>query len=188
VNLRLAAAAGLFSALALLAACDERVVRAPPGRIEFTLTRLDGAPVSSAEWRNRTVVLNVWASWCAPCRAEMASLEALSRALDPARAIVVGITVDEDLNLAREYLLREGITFANLANGTTRVVRDRLQVTSLPATLVLGPDGSLRARIVGPRDWTDPGLLADLELAQLRAGAPRRDEPSARARPQLPAT
>lgn len=133
-------------------------------RVELALSALDGTRVASADWRGRTVVLNVWASWCAPCRAEMASLEALSRAVDPAQVLVVGISVDDDRHLAREYLLREGFGFLNLFDDPQRPVQHDLRVVALPTTLVLDADGAVRARVAGARNWTEPALLEQLGI------------------------
>ncbi len=154
----------------VLSGCDERSAAGPaaPGRIvALELPTLDGALVGSDTWRGRTVVLNVWASWCGPCRAEMASLEALSRNADPDRMLVVGISVDDDRNLAREYLLRERISFTILSDATQQVARRALGVRALPTTLVIAPDGAVRARVAGARNWTDPALLRSLALPPL---------------------
>lgn len=164
-----ALSAWLVLAGAALSACDApRAVGPAIGEaVSVELASLEGDPVTSAAWRGKTVVLNVWASWCGPCRAEMASLEALSRAADPERLIVVGISVDDDRNLAREYVLRERIGFANLLDVTREVSRQQLGVQALPTTLVLGPDGRLRARVAGAKDWVAPGLLENLGLRGL---------------------
>jgi len=145
-----------------------RQAAAPP---QATLEGLHGGHAALTDWRGKIVVLNVWASWCEPCRSEMASLEQLHRALDPKQAIVVGLSVDEDRNLAREYLLRSGISFANFSDGDTHVSRNALGVNGLPQTLILNRDGSVRERIVGPRDWSDARLATRLGLPLQRAAA-----------------
>lgn len=159
----------LFAALAALslAACD---APAPPAALpqDLRLAGLDGAASTLERWRGKWLVINVWASWCEPCRREMDGLQHLSERVDPARAAVIGLTVDDDLQLAREYLRRAGVRFENFADGPPPVARPVLGVNALPETIVLAPDGRVRARIVGARDWTDAALID-------RLGLPLRD-------------
>jgi peroxiredoxin len=168
----------LVVATALLGCDAPRTPGASPGAtVAFELPALDGAAIDSATWRGKTVVLNVWASWCGPCRQEMASLEALSRGVDPAQVLVVGISVDEDRHLMHEYLMHERISFPILSDRTQAVVKSVLGVHSLPSTLVIGPDGAVRARVAGAKNWIDPALLEALALPPLlserRAQLPR---------------
>ncbi len=117
-----------------------------------------------------TVLVNYWATWCAPCRREMASLERLSRRLE-GRARVVGVCVDEDLNLAREWLRKERITFANLADPGMRASRAALALNGLPETLLVAADRRILARTKGAREWdSDASVAAILDaLASGRA-------------------
>ena len=109
------------------------------------------------------VVLNVWATWCEPCRREMASLEAAHRGLAARGIRVVGVSIDSDVLLAREYARRMGLTFTNLSDPDQRLVRDRLGVHRLPTTLGIGADGASRWREEAARDWADPARLAWIE-------------------------
>ena len=170
----------LLAAAALCAVAGCRAQRAVDAAtpLAATLRDFDGGDVTLEHWRGRTLVLNVWASWCAPCRAEMASLQALSERIDPARGAVIGVTVDDDLNLVREYLRRGDIRFRNLLAGSAQAARDQLGVRALPETLIVSPEGSLRKRIQGARDWNDASLLAQLAIPlRVAAAVPseRRD-------------
>lgn len=162
----------------LLVACDAPTPT-PLLRAETALQGLDGSRATLADWRGKTLVLNVWASWCEPCRAEMASLDALNRALDPQRGVVIGLTVDADRNLAREYLLRQRVGFANFSDAESALARQTFGVASLPQTLIIDADGRLRERVVGARDWSDAALAAALRLptrtAAVQTGNPGND-------------
>lgn len=164
------AAAGVCA----LGGCDAKRTGERSGPLTATLRDLDGDTAALAQWHGRVLVLNVWASWCAPCRSEKASLQVLSERIEPSRAAVIGLSVDEDLNLVREYLRRTGVRYRNFVAGSTRVAQDVLGVRALPETLILAPDGTLRARIHGARDWTDAALLAQLGIT-LRAADSRRE-------------
>ena len=75
---------------------------------------------------------------------------------------VVGISVDEDLNLAREFVRKEGVTFVNLADPGMRALRGPLSATALPETLLVMPDGRIALRMRGARAWDDEALIAEL--------------------------
>lgn len=105
------------------------------------------------------ILVNFWATWCAPCRGEMASLERLTRRL-ASRVRVIGITVDEDLNLAAEWLRRERIGFDNFADPGMRVVRAKLAIDALPETFIVAPDARIAARIKGARQWDTDDSVA----------------------------
>jgi cytochrome c biogenesis protein CcmG, thiol:disulfide interchange protein DsbE len=155
----LARLAALLAGL-LLAGCGERAVPGAAVGERFPELRLaalgdarkQGGPLPALAPAGRDVVLNVWATWCEPCRKEMASLEALARARGRDLE-VVGLSVDEDANLAREFLLKQGVSFANFNDPGGRVALDVLGVSALPQTFVIARDGTLVARITGPRDW-----------------------------------
>lgn len=118
------------------------------------------------------VVLNVWATWCEPCRREMASLQRLAGA--GAGLEVVGVSVDDDANLAREFLLAQGVRFANYSDPGGRAAREVLGVQALPQTFVVRRDGTLVARVAGPRDWAGDEARAMLRGALARSeGDPR---------------
>lgn len=118
------------------------------------LTGLAGeATVSTDALRGTSLVINFWATWCSPCRREMPSLERLSRRLAAHGVRVVGVTVDNDLNLAREFVHARGLTFPMYADGEGKPLQSALQVRALPETVLVSPDGTVIARIAGARDW-----------------------------------
>lgn len=139
----------------------EAPARAP---LALPIVSLDGTPGSLAQWQGRQVVLNVWASWCAPCRAEMASLQVLSDQLDPAHALVVGLAVDDDPHLIREYLRRAPVRFPIVLQAQPQSAARELEVRALPETLLVDAAGRVISRELGARDWTDATLQARWRL------------------------
>lgn len=127
----------------------------------LALARLEGGVIGLDALRDRPVLVNLWATWCPPCRREMGSLERMSRRVGDAIR-VVGISVDEDLNLAREFVRKEGVTFVNLTDPGMRALRGPLSVTTLPETVLVKPDGQIVLRIRGARAWDDEALIAEL--------------------------
>jgi len=161
------------SVAAALAGCQEQGSLSSHSAADLSavqLSGLDGRPVALRHWRGRLLVLNVWASWCAPCRAEMASLQALSERLDPAQAAVIGLSVDDDPNLVHEYLRRARLRFPIFLQSDAGSAQRELGVRALPETLVLAKDGRLVGRETGPRDWNESALLARWQVPLLALG------------------
>lgn len=164
--------AALAGALLLgaLAACDDH-----PGESKASVGKPfpdmslaapgDTRPVSFATYRGRNVILNVWATWCEPCRKEMPSLERVAANTAPDKLAVVGVAIDTDYNLVREFLLRYGIHFQNLSDPGGRITGEALDVKFLPETFLISRNGSIAARFLGPRDWSSPETRIDIEKA-----------------------
>lgn len=123
------------------------------------------APTSSGALRGKILIINFWATWCAPCRSEMQSLEQLSRRLVADDVRVIGVTVDLDLNLAREFVRSQMLTFPNYADGELRAFQSSLGVKVLPETVLVTAEGAIAARIAGARDWNGPEGSRLLEQA-----------------------
>jgi thiol-disulfide isomerase/thioredoxin len=81
------------------------------------LRTLDGAPANLAKYRGKFLILNIWAVWCGPCRAELPSLERLSQALDPELFAVAGVSIDRERAFTREFVAELGIGFPNYWDG-----------------------------------------------------------------------
>lgn len=105
---------------------------------------LEGAPFSLAAWRGTPIILNFWASWCAPCRDELPALQALHEA----GFRVVGVNVGEPPQVAAAFAAAYGVTFPNLADTDYYWLRV-FQVRALPNTLFIAADGTIRERVSG---------------------------------------
>ena len=116
------------------------------------------------------MVVNVWATWCEPCRREMASLERLHAQVAASGVRVVGISVDSDRHLAAEFVRAQRLTFPNGIDTAGARVAGELGVTKFPTTLVIDAAGVVRWKEEAARDWSDAATVARV-LAQ--AGAAR---------------
>ena len=139
----------------------------------FTLSDLDGKPVSLSDFQGKVVILNLWATSCAPCRQEIPDLAELTQVLKK-RTDVVMVTITNDENPAdvRDFLkslLREDAPFLTLMDPQNTVIRDKFGTTMVPETWVIDKRGIIRARFDGQRDWTS-GLVTQM-VDQVREGS-----------------
>ena len=157
----------LLGVIGAIGACSESPAPGAASGTAFPvlpLASLAGGTVLSLEaLPGRALVINFWATWCEPCRKEMPSLERLHLQADPEKLAVLGVSVDTDLHLAREFLLQYKLTFANYTDGDQKLARGALNVQAFPVTFLVAPDGTIKARITGVRDWGSTDTLRMLE-------------------------
>jgi peroxiredoxin len=140
------------------------VALADSARPSFSLPSLDGPARELAQLRGQVVLLHFFATWCEPCRAEMASLRALQSRLEGAAFAIVPISVAEADGAVRRFFAGESLPFAILLDRDRAVAR-AWNVQTLPSTVVL--DRTLKPRFIaeGDVDWERPDvtkILADL--------------------------
>ncbi len=135
---------------------------------DVELIPLDGgAPISLADISGPAVV-NLWATWCAPCRAEIPDFEEVHQARgDEVR--FVGINIGEDGDRAAGFVADVGATYDQFLDSQGFVVTE-LRTTAMPVTLVLDPDGAVSLRHLGPMDQADLNEAIDDALGLSSAG------------------
>jgi len=151
---------GLALAAALLAGCDRGDHPEQLGRPAPMFALNDGLQkVDLRALRGQVVVLNFWASWCAPCLAEMPGLEALQQEVPQIK--VVGVAFDEDKATYQSYLLRHPVSFPSVLDegGTAHASYGTFRP---PETYVIDKNGLIRQKFIGMQDWTSPEIVATL--------------------------
>jgi thiol-disulfide isomerase/thioredoxin len=135
--------------------------RLPAGSMAapFALTTLDGKVVKSSELAGKVVLVNFWATWCGPCKEEMPSLARLQKQLDPAHFVLMTVTADVQPRGITHFLSQLGVSVPVLFDEDQEVSRS-FMVRGLPTTVVIGRDGTLAGRAVGPRAWDSPEAVA----------------------------
>ena len=127
---------------------------------------LDGAPLDVADLRGQVVVLNSWASWCAPCEEEIPAFVALDTSATP-DVHVVGLNVSDDPGSAQAFVRSLGMQYPSIvdAAGTILPTIPGVPPKSLPSTVIIDRDGRIAARIVGIASasdlWSIVGQVVD---------------------------
>ena len=113
---------------------------------------LTGTRLALSDLRGHVVVLNAWASWCYPCRAEMPGLATVAHATAARGVVFVGINEQDEAPAARDFVAAQHVPFTSLADPQGLLLAS-LKVVSpnaIPSTLVLDAQGGIAARIIGP--------------------------------------
>jgi thiol-disulfide isomerase/thioredoxin len=132
------------------------------------ITFKDGAetPLSLAQWQGRVVLVNLWATWCGPCRKEMPELAELQERLGSEDFEVVAISVDRSgAEVARPFLDTVGAESLTLYIDPTTNVLAAFKAVGLPATMLIDRSGGEVGRLFGPADWASPEALRLIEAA-----------------------
>jgi len=129
------------------------------------LRGFDRPDISLNELRGHWLVINVWATWCGPCRQELAGLQQLARRFPPSELQVIGLNVDADTHVAREFMRDQAISFANYSDPDMRIAKTLLGIRAFPDTFIVGPDGTLWRSISGERDWSSDRVITALRQA-----------------------
>jgi thiol-disulfide isomerase/thioredoxin len=125
-----------------------------------------GAPKSLADWRGKVVLLNIWATWCVPCRDEMPALDRLQTELGGNAFVVVAVNIDKNgPDKARAFLQETGATHLALYTDPSGKLFAALKAVGMPTTLIIDRNGKEIGRLVGPADWGSPEAKRLIEAA-----------------------
>lgn len=165
-------ALGLALACALAPACARTEGEVAIGQLlpAAPMQGLNGPSRLLSDFRGRPVVINVWASWCAPCRQEMASLERLAWRDEAASFAVIGISTDDDARAAKALLKRTNATISHFIDQQLRL-EHLLGASRIPLTVLVDAEGRVLDRIYGAREWDGPEALQLIERAFRRPPA-----------------
>jgi thiol-disulfide isomerase/thioredoxin len=122
---------------------------------EALLTGLNGSSRLLSTYRGKPLLINVWASWCGPCKAEMASLELLAWRGESRYFAIIGISTDDDVARAASFLKLSNATISHYMDSRLQM-EHMLGASRLPLTVLVGADGRVLAKIYGARQWDGP--------------------------------
>lgn len=105
-----------------------------------------------SDFRGKPLVINVWASWCAPCRAEMGSLDRLARRHNGKQFHIIGISTDDHADKAQAFVVGAGVSFDNYLDKNL-VLENMLGANRIPLTVLVDKDGTVVRKVYGAREW-----------------------------------
>ena len=140
---------------------DVRPVRPGSRAPDFTAVSVsDGDTVSLRDYDGDVILLNLWATWCAPCEVEMPSMQRLHEQLGPSGLKIVAVSVDtQESALVERWVNERGLTFDVLHDKRGRIMTD-YQATGWPESFIIDREGLIVRKIWGPAEWDDPAELA----------------------------
>jgi cytochrome c biogenesis protein CcmG/thiol:disulfide interchange protein DsbE len=119
----------------------------------FSLTDLDGKPLDLANYRGKVVLLNFWATWCAPCRGEIPQFVDFQNTYGPQGLQLIGISMDDDAKPVHEFYQQFKMNYP-VAVGNANLAESYGGILGLPVTFLIGRDGRIAAKYVGATDMT----------------------------------
>ena len=135
-------------------------LEAPPVQPSMVFTHPDGAEMRLSDYNGKVILVNVWATWCAPCIAEMPMLDELQAKKGSANFEVVTISLDRTAEEAAQWFTKNNINNLPLWHDSTYGVSAKLALPGLPTSIFYNRQGREIARIPGEVDWTSEEALA----------------------------
>lgn len=112
-----------------------------------------GQSISADSLRGKKVVINFWATWCAPCKEELPTLQVFSDLQDPSKTVILTINVKEPAGRAMRFMQQNQITLPLIPDPQGEWAK-KFDVKVFPTTLLVAPSGQIQWRIVGEVDWS----------------------------------
>ena len=129
----------------------------------LVLKDIDGKRVTVKSKTGKLLIINMWATWCGPCRHELPSLDRLAKILGADQATIIGISSDTDSHVLREYLIERKVDFTSYWDSDMRITNEVVGVRVFPSTLFIGPGGVLLKVVEGWREWDKADIVDDIK-------------------------
>ncbi|HTP85922.1 MAG TPA: TlpA disulfide reductase family protein [Bryobacteraceae bacterium] len=156
--------AALLIALALViySTTRDRITDVGDTAPSFSITTDQGHRITPADFGGRVLVLNFWATWCAPCVQEVPSLSEFQKRMAGSGVVVVGLSVDKNPNLYSQFLKRFNPAFQT-ARDPAESIPNSYGTYRYPETYVIDRSGKVVQKVIGSRNWIDPDNIASFQ-------------------------
>jgi len=172
--------AGLIAAASIVAAQDQSkkfiVHEASKPIAEIQFEDAEGRPRSLADFHGKIVLLNIWATWCVPCRKEMPTLDRLHAALGGPDFEVVALSIDRSTDAIQKFFAEISIQKLAIYRDSSAKATRQLGAVGLPTTLLIDREGLEIGRLIGPAEWDAPEIagfvgcvISETKAAQSKA-------------------
>ena len=128
----------------------------------FSITTDQGHRITPTDFGGRVLVLNFWATWCAPCVEEEPSLSEFQKRMAGSGVVVVGVSVDKNPKLYSQFLKRFGPSFQT-ARDPDEGIANSYVTYKYPETYVIDRNGKVVQKVIGSRNWMDPDNIASIQ-------------------------
>jgi len=149
----------------LLSTLSTTAIASTPGEVgvggylrEAILNGINGKRNKFSDFKGKPLMINVWASWCGPCREEMGSLERLARRYNGNEFNLIGISIDDDGNAAAAFTRQLEITFKNFLDNNL-LLENMLGANTIPLTIFVDASGRVLFKARGAFEWDSPKII-----------------------------
>jgi len=129
---------------------------------DFTLPLLNGENASLSSYRGKIVILNFWATWCPPCRAEMPSMETLYQRFKNQGLEILAVDLGEPARTVQQFIQNNRYTFPVMLDTNSRI-GNLYGIQSIPTSFIIDREGKIIGRLVGAIHWDTPQVIAAFE-------------------------
>jgi len=136
-----------------------------PGEVEIgsylrdlKLNGFSGKTKKFSDFKGKPLIINVWASWCGPCRSEMGSLQRLERRYGGKQFNVIGISTDDDRDAAAAFIKEADIRFENFLDHHV-ILENMLGANTIPLTILVNAQGRVLEKVRGAHEWDSPEIV-----------------------------
>jgi len=140
----------------------ERLVVVGDSAPDFSITADNGRTITTSNFGGKLLVLNFWATWCPPCIEELPSLNAFQRQFANSGVVVLGISVDKDEKLYRDFLAKARVSFLT-ARDPDNKINAEYGTLKFPETYIIDARGKVVRKIISNTDWMSERMLKDVE-------------------------
>jgi len=147
---------------ALYSSLHETVVNAGDKAPDFTVTADSGKTFTVHNFNGKLLLLNFWATWCAPCVEEVPSLNQLARQLGPQGLVVLGVSVDKDPNAYKNFLQHFPVSFQT-ARDPDEKVNLKYGTIQFPESYLIDRDGKVVEKFISAQNWASPEMIQHVQ-------------------------
>jgi len=141
---------------------EQRIVSADDMAPEFKVVTDHGKTITRTDFGGKLLVLNFWATWCAPCIAEIPSLDAFQKQYASQGVVVLGVSIDKNEMLYKRFLERFGIAFETSRDPEADIAAE-YGTFQFPETYIINSSGKVVQKIISDKNWMDPQFLAEIK-------------------------
>jgi peroxiredoxin len=136
----------------------ERIVNVGDSAPDFSITADNGRTITNSNFGGRLLVLNFWATWCQPCVEEVPSLDQFAREMSNSGVVVLGVSMDSNPKLYRDFLSRSHVSFMTARDPAAKISTD-YGTFKFPESYIIDSKGKVVQKIIGATNWTDGNMM-----------------------------